>query len=167
MAAVETALISEEAEASTGSTEPTQGDVPDDLGSEGLLATKAFVSQVSTFSLATQLDSANAFDEEISLAADLASSDLDVSSEALALATAAIAEAVGAVLDSEVPPTTYQSMNGVTVAISISGDMVTYTVDQILYVPDDAGVATTTTINLVAAMVLSNTIKDMENETET
>jgi len=109
MSAVEAALISEEAEAATGSTEPTQGDVPPNIGSEGLNAAKEFVSQVSTFSLATQLDSANAFEEEISLAADLVTSDLDVTSEALASATAAIAEAVGAVLEneSEDPLTTY------------------------------------------------------------
>lgn len=168
IAAVETALIAEEEAAAMGSTEATQGEVPDDIGSEGLLAAKAFVEQVSTFSLAAQLDGANTFENEISLASDLASSNLDVSSEALALATAAIAEAVGAVLDSDVPPTTYQSINGVTVAISVSGTTVTYTVAQDLNVPNAAGVAVTTTINLVAVnSVLSDTIEDTENETQT
>lgn len=168
IAAVETALEAEELEASTGSTDATQGEVPDDLGSEGLLAAKAFVEQVSTFSLATQLDGvdANAFEDQISLASDLASSDLDVNAEALALATAAIAEAVDAVLNSDVPLTTYQSTDGVTVAISVSGTTVTYTVDQNLNVADATGVATTATINLVAALVFSDTITDTETESE-
>lgn len=167
MSAVETALMTEEAEASTGSTEPTQGDVPDDIGSEGLIAAKAFVSQVSTFSLATQLDSTNTFEDEISLAADLASNDLDTNTEALALAAAAIAEAFVAYNEEVI--TTYQS-GDITVAISVSDDVVTYTVDQTLDIADAAGVATTTTINLVAInAVFSDSIVDMEtnNETET
>jgi hypothetical protein len=163
---VRTALVAEEALAATGSIDATQGDVPDDLGSEGLIATKAFVSQVSTFSLATQLDSDNAFEQEISLASDLASSDLDVNSEALSLAAAAIAEAV--IANTEEAITIYQSIDGITVAISVSGTTVTYTVDQTLDVQNSAGVATTTTINLEAVnAVLSNTIVDTETETQT
>lgn len=163
---VRTALVAEEALAATGSTDATQGDVPDDLGSEGLIATKAFVSQVSTFSLATQLDSDNAFEQEISLASDLASSDLDVNSEALSLAAAAIAEAV--IANTEEVITTYRSIDGITVAISVSGTTVTYTVDQTLDVENSAGVATTTNINLVAVnAVLSNAIVDTETETQT
>ena len=168
IAAVQTALMAEEEEAATGSTQATQGDVPDDLGSEGLIATKEFVSQVSTFSLATQLDGADTFEEEISLASDLVSSDLDVSSEALALATAAIAGAIETVLDSETPVTSYQSDDGITVAISLSGTTVTYTVDQTLDIENSAGVATTATIDLVAVnAVFSDGIEDAETETET
>ncbi|MDX2370788.1 MAG: hypothetical protein QNK36_20700 [Colwellia sp.] len=164
IASVKTAFIAEKAEAAAGSTQPTQGDVPADIGSEGLVATKAFVSQVSTFSLATQLDGANAFKDEISLASDLASSDLDANSEALTSATAAIAEAVDAVLDSEIPTTTYQSGN-ITVAISASGDTVTYTVDQTLDIPNSAGGTTTTTIDLVANLAFSDDIDENESET--
>jgi hypothetical protein len=174
IAAVNTASMAEEEEAAMGSTDATQGEVPDDIGSEGLVAAKAFVSQVSEFSLATQLDGvdANAFEEQISLAGDLASSDLEVNSEALALATAAIAEAVGAVLDSDdsadpITTYTYESESGdITVAISTSGDTVTYTVDQDLDIEDSTGVAVTTTINLVAVnAVFSDTITDTETET--
>jgi len=165
IAAVETALMTEETDAAAGSTEPTQGDIPDDVGSEGLIATKAFVSQVSTFNLATQLDGANTFEDEISLASDLASSDLDVSSEALALAAKAIAEAVEDVLDSETPQATYQSIDGITVTISISGNTVTYTVDQSLDVENSVGDPTSTTIDLVATMEFSDTIEEVETET--
>ncbi len=65
ISSVQTALVAEKEDAATGSTEPTQGDVPDDIGSEGLIATKAFVSQVSTLNVATQLDDAKAFKDEI------------------------------------------------------------------------------------------------------
>ena len=165
MAAVETALVSEEADAATGTTEPTQGDVPDDIGSEGLIATKAFVSQVSTFNLATELDSANPFEDKISLASDLASSDLDASAEGLSLAAAAIAEAFTAYNEEVI--TSYQS-GDISVAISVSGETVTYTVDQTLDVEDDTGAATTTTINLVAVnAIFNNTIEDTETETDT
>ena len=168
IAAVQTALMAEEEEAATGSTQATQGDVPDDLGSEGLIAAKEFVSQVSTFNLATQLDSANTFEDEISLASDLVSSDLDVSSEALAIATAAIAGAIETVLDSETPVTSYQSDDGITVSIGLSGTTVTYTVDQTLDVENSAGVATTTTINLVAVnAVFNDGIEETETDTET
>ncbi|PCI57478.1 MAG: hypothetical protein COB45_03475 [Gammaproteobacteria bacterium] len=168
MAAVETALIAEEADAAMGSTEPTQGDIPDDVGSEGLVATKAFVSQVSTFNLAAQLDSANTFEDEISLATDITTYDLDVSAEALSLAAAAIAEAVEAVVDSETPLTTYtyeSELGNITVAISISGDTVTYTVAQTLNIEDSTGVTIATVIDLVAVnAAFSNTIEEMEIE---
>ena len=169
IAAVNTASMAEEEAAAMGSTDATQGEVPDDIGSEGLVAAKAFVSQVSEFSLATQLDGvdANAFEDQISLASDLASSDLEVSSEALALAAAAMAEALEAVLDSEAPLTTYtyESESGdITVAISTSEGIVTYTVDQTLDVENDAGEAITTTINLVAEGVFSNNITDTETD---
>ena len=166
IASVNTALIAEETDKATGSTDATQGDVPDDVGSEGLIATKAFVSQVSTFSLATQLDGANTFKNEIDLASDLASNDLDANSQALSLATAAIAEAL--IVNNAKPTPTYTFEGIIDVAISVSGDTVTYTVAQTLDVEDDAGVATTTTINLVAVnAVLSNTIEDSETESET
>jgi hypothetical protein len=162
IAAVETALIAEEAKASSGSTDVTQGEVPDDIGSIGLIAAKAFVSQVSTFSLATQLDDASAFEKEISLASDLASSDLDASAEALSLAAAAIADAL--IANNEETITTYQS-GDISVAISVSGDTVTYTVEQTLDVENDAGVETTTTIDLVAVnAVFSDTIIETESE---
>jgi hypothetical protein len=164
------ALTAEEDAAAMGSTDANQGDVPDDLGSEGLIATKAFVAQVSEFSLAAQLNGAETFENEISLASDLASGDLDVNAEALALATAAIAEAVAEVLDAldkdELPITPHQSTNGISVAISVSGDTVTYTVDQDLDVTNSAGVATTTTIDLVANLAVSDDIDETESETD-
>jgi major membrane immunogen (membrane-anchored lipoprotein) len=163
------ALIAEEDAAAMGSTDANQGDVPDDLGSEGLIATKEFVSQVSEFSLAAQLDGAETFENEISLAGDLASGDLDVNAEALALATAAIAEAIDYVLDTEVPTTPYiyeSEYGNITVVIGLSGDSVTYTVDQTLNIPDSAGVATTSTINLVANAALTDAIVETESETD-
>jgi hypothetical protein len=163
------ALVAEEQAAAIGDTVPTQGDVPDDLGSEGLIATKEFVSQVSEFSLAAQLDGAETFENEISLAGDLASGDLDVNAEALALATAAIAEAIDYVLDTEVPTTPYiyeSEYGNITVVIGLSGDSVTYTVDQTLNIPDSAGVATTSTINLVANAALTDAIVETESETD-
>jgi major membrane immunogen (membrane-anchored lipoprotein) len=163
------ALIAEEDAAAMGSTDANQGDVPDDFGSEGLRAAKEFVEQVSTLNVAAQLDGANTFEDEISLAGDLASGDLDVNAEALALATTAIAEAVDAAdaaLDSGTPITTYQSGN-ITVAIGISGGTPTFTVDQDLVLQDSAGVATTSTIDLVAALAFSDEIVDEEVETDT
>jgi len=168
IAAVETASMAEEEAAAMGSTDATQGEVPDDLGSEGLVAAKAFVSQVSTFNLATQLDSANAFENKISLTTDIVSYDLDVSAEALALATAAIAEAVEAFVDSETPLATYtyeSELGNITVAISVSGDSVTYTVDQTLNIEDSTGVTIATVIDLIAVnAVFSNTIEETETE---
>ncbi|MBL4899567.1 MAG: hypothetical protein JKX76_07980 [Colwellia sp.] len=176
------ALLTEETAAANGTTEIIVVDIPDDIGSTGLVATKAFVSQVSAFNLAAQLDGdetsfeeeafdgVNAFKDEISLVSDLASSGLDVNAEALSLAAAAIADAVDAVLDSETPLTThpYQSESGIiTVDISINGDTVTYTVDQTLTVANSIGLPEITTIDLTAILEFSDTIDDSETETET
>jgi hypothetical protein len=155
------ALIAEEDAAAMGSTDANQGNVPADLGSEGLIATKEFVEQLSTLNVAAQLNGANTFEDEISLAGDLASGDLDVNAEALALATAAIAEAVEATLDSEVPSTSYQSGN-ITVAIGISGGIPTFTVDQDLDIE-----GTTSTVDLMAVVAFSDEIVDEEVETDT
>jgi len=156
IAAVETALISAEEDAAAGSTEPTQGDVPDDIGSEGLLATKAFVSQVSTLNVATQIDGAKAFEEQISLASDLASDDLDANAEALSLVTEAIAEAVIANNKETVTSFVHSTSNGdISVAIGTSGEKITFTVDQALNIVDDStgvAVTTATTIDLEAAI---------------
>jgi len=179
IAAVETALISAETEAAAGSTEPTQGDVPDDIGSEGLLATKAFVSQVSTLNVATQIDGAKAFEEQISLASDLASDDLDANAEALSLATEAIAAAVVAnqaaiALKEPITSFVHSTLNDkIVVAIGTNGEQVTYTVDQSLDIVDfnyDTGenVTTATTIKLVAAIAdYSNTIVESETDDKT
>ena len=161
IASVKTSLQTQKDEAAAGSTQASQGDVPDDIGAEGLVATKAFVQQVSTFNMATDLDAANTFNTEIELATDLASSDLAASSEALSLAASAIAEAVS--VNNEKPTSTYTYQGIITVAISTSGDTVTYTVEQPLDVRDDAGVATTTTVKLVAVVnEFSDTIVDTE-----
>ena len=168
IAVVKTALVAEEAAAAAGSTDATQGEVPDDIGVEGLIAAKAFVTQVSTFNLATQLDDASAFENKISVATDIVSYDLDVSAKALAFASAAIAKAVEAVVDSETPLSTYtyeSELGNITVAISTSEGIVTYTLDKILDIEDSTGVAITTTINLVAVNAeYSNTIEEMETE---
>lgn len=180
IAAVEVTLDAEETAAAGGTTDIIVVDIPDTLGSEGLAATKQFVSQLRNFTVATQLDGdelsdeqnalndVNAFKDEISLVSDLVSSDFDVSAEALSLAAAAIAEAVDAALDSETPLTThtYVSESGnITVAISVSGDTVTYTVDQTLTVANSIGVATIATIDLTAVLEFSDTIEDSETET--
>jgi len=117
---------------SSSNTSPSQGDVPEDAGSEGLVASKAFVKQVRNLASAGVV-SANqdAFAEQIDLASEAVSTDSDIVAEGLGLGLNAIASAYELYLDApdEDKPNSVE-INGITVAISESAGTVTLAVDD-------------------------------------
>ena len=117
---------------SSSNTSPSQGDVPEDAGSEGLVASKAFVKQVRNLASAGVV-SANqeAFAEQIDLASEAVSTDSDIVAEGLGLGLNAIASAYELYLDApdEDKPSSIE-VNGITVAISESAGTVTLSVDE-------------------------------------
>ncbi len=131
----ETEVAAEEADAETnGSTEPSQGDVPDDVGSEGLQATKSFVQQVRDLANAGMItENQEAFADQVELAADAVSGDMEPVTEGLSQGLNAIAYAWEAYQDAvdndETPPTSHEQ-EGVIVSISNSGGVTSYSVDQ-------------------------------------
>jgi len=136
IAAVEAALITAEKKAAEGSTDKEQGDIGDDVGALGLIATKFFVKQLSTLTKASEIDKelkeGKAFEEQVSLASDLASDDLLACSRATTLATDAIAHAVTAYYkDKSIKTFVYLSLYGpITVAITANSNDVAYTVEN-------------------------------------
>ncbi|MBB5186654.1 hypothetical protein HNQ57_000915 [Zhongshania antarctica] len=117
---------------SSSNTSPSQGDVPEDAGSEGLVASKAFVKQVRNLASAGVV-SANqeAFAEQIDLASEAVSTDSDIVAEGLGLGLNAIASAYVLYQDApdEDKPNAVE-INGITVAISESAGTVTLSVDD-------------------------------------
>lgn len=77
-----------------GSTEVKQGEAPDDIGSEGLQATKAFVQQIRDLANTSTLSvNQQAFADQVDMAAAAVDGDTEVVAEGLGRALAAIAEA--------------------------------------------------------------------------
>jgi len=128
-----TSLTTAESSAqNSNNTTASQGDVPDDVGSEGLVASKAFVKQVRNLASAG-IVSANqeAFADQIDLASEAVSADSDIVAEGLGLGLNAIASAYELYLDApdEDKPSSIE-VNGITVAISESAGTVTLSVDE-------------------------------------
>lgn len=113
--------------ATSGSTTPSQGEVPVDVGSEGLVATKQFVQQVRDLTNTAALEeNLRGFADEVEMVSQVAGDDLKASLSATGMALRAIAEAEEA------------RQNGVTetsfdfdgVVVSRAGKV--YTVKQVL-----------------------------------
>jgi hypothetical protein len=129
-----------------GNTTPSPGDIPDDVGSEGLLAAKAFVKQVRDLANAGVItDNQAAFADQVELAAQVLADDGDIVAEAMGLAINAIANAVGEYEDADGTKPTSSTTEGITVSISVSGDTETYAIDQTISVSE-----TTVTLDLSA-----------------
>jgi hypothetical protein len=122
----------EKAAETTGSTTASQGEVADDVGDEGLVATKAFVKQVRNLANAGVISAKQeAFAEQIDLASEAVSADSDIVAEALGLGLHAIVGAYEFYQDApdEEKPSSAK-INGITVAISESAGTVTLSVDD-------------------------------------
>lgn len=119
----------EEKNQSTDST-PKQGDIPKDVGSEGLIAAKNFVQQVRDFAHSTS-DGLKAFKPQITTATDISSDDTIVTIEAIVLAATAITEADSA-LTRDSALSNYTSGDGVNVAIDTNSENPVFTVNQIV-----------------------------------
>ncbi|CAA0102553.1 Uncharacterised protein [Zhongshania aliphaticivorans] len=158
--AASTDIAAAEADAEqNGDTTASQGDIPDDVGSEGLLATKAFVKQVRDLANAGVItDNQAAFADQIELTAEVLAGDGDIVAEAMGLALNAIANAVAEYEDAEGTKPSSSSTDGITVDISVSGDTETYEVDQTLSVSETS---VTLALNAVNATTFT------ENSTET
>lgn len=80
--------------ATSGSTKPSQGKVPADVGSEGLVATKKFVQQIRDLTnTATLEENLKGFAEEVDMVSQVSGPDLKASLSATGMALRAIAEA--------------------------------------------------------------------------
>ncbi|WP_373091429.1 hypothetical protein [Zhongshania sp.] len=128
-----TSLTTAESTAQSSSdTSPSQGDVPEDAGSEGLVASKAFVKQVRNLASAGVVSTnQEAFTEQIDLASEAVSSDSDIVAEGLGLGLNSITSAYELYQDApdEDKPSSIE-VNGITVAISESAGTVTLSVDE-------------------------------------
>jgi hypothetical protein len=117
-----------------GSTAPSQGKIPEDIGSEGLRASKLFVEQVRNVGNATLISTKQeAFANEVDLASQAISADSDVVTEGLGMGLYAIGNAYQQYQETpdEEKPSSIE-INGITVAISKSGDTVSLAVDQVI-----------------------------------
>ncbi|GAA4093845.1 hypothetical protein [Zhongshania borealis] len=143
-----------------GSTTASQGDIPDDLGSDGLIATKAFVKQVRDLANAGVItENQAAFADQVELAAQVFADDGDIVAEAMGLAINAIANAVAEYEDAEGTKPSTSTTDGITVSISVSGDTETYTINQ------DVSVGETTVA--LALNAVNGTIINEEDPTTT
>jgi len=119
-----------------GSTQPSQGEVPDDLGAEGLQAAKAFVNQLRNVATAAILDEQqqgiDSFSGKVEQAATLVGEDQELVFGATAAALAAIAEAFDVVQSGDEYSSPFMASNEVEVAIAEDGERTVYTVDTVL-----------------------------------
>ena len=116
-----------------GSTELAYGDVPDDLGAEGLVAAKAFVKQLRNVAtaaiLAEQEQNLDSFTAKVEQAAVLVGENQAPVFEATAQSLAAIAEAFDLVQSGEDYNSLFTASNGVVVSIAQEGGRTLYRVD--------------------------------------
>ncbi|NHN39173.1 hypothetical protein G8764_17850 [Pseudomaricurvus alcaniphilus] len=153
------------ADSSDNST-PDQGDIPDDAGSEGLVASKQFVQQVRNLISAGDIDGLQAFSAEIDMAAELTSADTALAIEGMALAMAAIAEAQYAYELND--SLTEWVSDGITVTISGATDSASFAVDQDVSISDSStGVASSVAVDLSASVSFVDNIEDSYEESET
>jgi hypothetical protein len=142
-----------------GDTTASQGDIPDDIGSEGLVAAKTFVKQVRNLANAGVISAKQgAFAEQINLTSEAVSADSDFLAGVLGRGLYSIVVAYE--LYQDAPDDNKPSevvVNGITVAISEEDDTVTLTVDDTVTVA-----ATEVALKLSAAASSAIT----ENETE-
>jgi hypothetical protein len=146
---------------SSSNTSQSQGDVPEDVGSEGLVASKAFVKQVRNLASASVVSAKQeAFAEQIDLASEAVSADSDVVAEALGLGFHAIVGAYELYQDApdEDKPSSIE-VNGITVAISEAAGTVTLSVDDTVTMAE-----TEVALKLNAAD--SSAINEDENESQ-
>jgi hypothetical protein len=142
------------ATASTNTT-ASQGEVADDFGDDGLVATKAFVEQVRNLANAGVIsDDQDAFADELDLASQAVSGDSDIVAEGLGMGLHAIVLAAEAYEDAadESKPTTHTDPDlGITVAISKSGETLSFSIDESITLMEtsiaiDLNASTTSTI---------------------
>lgn len=116
----------------SSNTSPTPGEVPPKAGSEGLVASKAFVKQVRDLAGAGVMSTnQEAFATQIDLASETVSADSDIVAEALGLGLHAIVGAYELYQDApdEDKPSSID-VNGITVAISEAAGTITLSVDD-------------------------------------
>ena len=137
--ALETEITAEEMAAEEGSTDQGQGEVPDDLGSEGLVASKAFVQQLRDLGNASASDGLNAFGDQVDLAGEFASEDVEYAVRGAAYGMEAIAAAAENYFNEvaeELPITSQYQFENLLVGVSDdeTTGVVSFTVDDIIAV---------------------------------
>ncbi|MBQ0760792.1 MAG: hypothetical protein KBT72_14135 [Zhongshania sp.] len=129
----------EQAAQASNKTTPSQGEIPTDFGSEGLVATKRFVKQVRDLASAGVItNNQEVFADQIELVSQSLSGDGEIVAEALGLALNAIANAVTEFEDAEGTKPTSSVTDGITVTITVSGAKETYAINQNVTVNETA-----------------------------
>ncbi|MDX1505033.1 MAG: hypothetical protein R3221_04915 [Spongiibacter sp.] len=158
-----------------GSTVADRGDAPDDIGSEGLQATKAFVKQLRNFGTAANLSSAQlsagqGFHAQIGMAADMMSDDASATLDALGQGVNAIASAHAAYreaqLNEETPPASHTE-GDIEVTITATATGVEYSIDQTLtiVVNDELDIGVDLVLTAVDDSAVEQTETTAEGET--
>lgn len=170
--ALETAITAEEMAAEEGSTEQGQGDVPDNLGSEGLVASKAFVQQLRDLGNASASDGLNAFADQVDLAGEFASENVEYAVRGAAYVMEGIAAAADnylVELEEGVVPTAQYQFESLIIAVAVDSttDEVSFSVDQTIEVFDEApdGTVTGAAVDLDIAATIGADVVQPEDET--
>jgi hypothetical protein len=144
-----------------GDTTASQGEIPDDIGSEGLVAAKTFVKQVRNLANAGVISAKQeAFAEKIDLASEAVSADSDIVVEALGVGFLAVVGAYELYQDApdEDKPSSID-VNGIAVAISEDAGTVTLAVNDTVTVAE-------TEVALKLSAAASSAITENENESQ-
>ncbi len=169
----DTELEAETAEArNSGSDQPSQGEVPDDVGSEGLRASKQFVAQLRDLASAGLMEDdsgARAFGEQLEMAGEVLSADAETVVEGLARALNAISYAYEAYAEAaeegEPAPTSYSHGDGILVTIAETAAGVQYSVEESVLVGE-----TSVAVDVVAADEVASEFTEtqtLDGDTET
>lgn len=155
----------EKSSVASGSTVADQGAAPDDIGSEGLQATKAFVQQLRDFGTAAnlsnvQLSAAQGFGAQVGLAAEMMTDDAGATLDAVGQGINAIASAHAAYREAEqneqTPPDSH-SEGDIDVTITTTGSGVEYSIDQVLTVMEKE-------VDLVLTATDSSSVEQTQSE---
>jgi hypothetical protein len=144
-----------------GDTTASQGDIPDDIGSEGLVAAKTFVKQVRNLANAGVISAKQgAFAEQINLTSEAVSADSDFLAGVLGRGLYSIVVAYELYQDApdEDKPSSID-VNGITVAILENTGTVTLSVDAMLNVDGKS-------VELKLSAADSSVITENENKSQ-
>jgi len=162
LAAARTDIANAKSEAANnGSTQPSQGEVPDGIGSKGIVAVKQFVQQIRDLANLVSLEeNVLAFQEEVDMVAQLNDAETRVVTKATGAVLRAIAQAVEEVQNgSTATEFAYDSIN-------VTRDGQRYSVKQQLELASgDEGQQIPVTIDVVAVGSFANeTVREGDEE---
>ena len=165
LSGLQTQLTANAAQASNGSTEPDDGSLDEEQGEVSeLLAVKRMVNDIRNLGNGINLTATESFSTQLDMAGDTFDAESGAVIEAMAMAAGSMSYAWEARMDDEAITSYVHEENGITVAISVDGDVVTYTVDTTLVIEGDE-TDTSVVVDLVG-VDNNSTIEIVEEEVE-